>query len=161
MQLAAREGDRDALAVIDEFGRWVALGLVNLTNVLDPEMFVLGGGLAAGADLYLGPIQTWFGELIYAPEPAHPSRAWRSPTGTSAPAPSARPLLVQASTTTIGLGGRVVGRSRRGSSDLAPGFLAASHPERRAVLVGLERLVDLEEVLDLGAQLRGQVLDVV
>ena len=68
MQQAAREGDADALAVIDDFGRWVALGLVNLTNVLDPEMFVLGGGLAAGADLYLDPIKKWFGELIYQPE---------------------------------------------------------------------------------------------
>lgn len=65
---AAREGDADALAVIDDFGRWVALGLVNLTNVLDPEVFVLGGGLAAGADLYLEPIKRWFGELIYQPE---------------------------------------------------------------------------------------------
>lgn len=65
---AAREGDADALAVIDDFGRWVALGLVNLTNTLDPEMFVLGGGLAAGADLYLGPIRKWFHELIYQPE---------------------------------------------------------------------------------------------
>ncbi|MFZ9040573.1 MAG: ROK family protein, partial [Ilumatobacteraceae bacterium] len=65
---AAREGDPDALAVIDDFGRWVALGLVNLTNTLDPEMFVLGGGLAAGADLYLDPIRKWFRELIYQPE---------------------------------------------------------------------------------------------
>ena len=54
---AAREGDADALAVIDDFGRWVALGLVNLTNALDPEMFVLGGGLAAGSDLYLEPVR--------------------------------------------------------------------------------------------------------
>jgi glucokinase len=46
----------------------VALGLVNLTNVLDPQMFVLGGGLAAGADLYLQPIKSWFRELIYQPE---------------------------------------------------------------------------------------------
>ena len=68
VQEAAREGDPDALAVIDEFGRWVALGLVNLANALDPERFVLGGGLAAGADLYLGPITRWFGELIYQPE---------------------------------------------------------------------------------------------
>jgi glucokinase len=68
VQRAAREGDRDALAVIDEFGRWVALGLVNLTNALDPDVFVLGGGLAAGADLYLEPIQRWFGELIYSPD---------------------------------------------------------------------------------------------
>lgn len=68
VQQAAREGDAGALAVIDEFGRWVALGLVNLTNALDPGAFVLGGGLAAGADLYLDPIKRWFADLLYQPE---------------------------------------------------------------------------------------------
>lgn len=68
VQAAAREGDEGALEVIDLFGRWVALGLVNLTNVLDPQMFVLGGGLAVSADLYIGPIQKWFTELLYAPD---------------------------------------------------------------------------------------------
>ena len=68
VQQAAREGDADSLAVIDDFGRWVAVGLVSLTNALDPERFVLGGGLAAGADLYLAPIRTWFERLIYQPE---------------------------------------------------------------------------------------------
>ncbi len=68
VQAAAREGDHDALTVIDTFGRWVALGLVNLTNVLDPQAFVLGGGLAASADLYIGPIQQWFTEYLYAPD---------------------------------------------------------------------------------------------
>ncbi len=67
VQAAAREGDTDALHVIDLFGRWVALGLVNLANILDPAAFVLGGGLAASADLYLGPIQQWFTQLLYAP----------------------------------------------------------------------------------------------
>jgi len=67
VQAAAREGDAEALQVIDDFGRWVALGLANLTNVLDPALFVLGGGLAASADLYLGPIQAWFTQLLYAP----------------------------------------------------------------------------------------------
>ncbi|MBI4882676.1 MAG: ROK family protein [Actinobacteria bacterium] len=65
---AAREGDSDALEVVGEYGRWVALGLVNLTNVLDPEMFVLGGGLAQDAELFLTPIREWFGQLLYAPE---------------------------------------------------------------------------------------------
>ena len=55
-------------AVVDNYGRWVALGLVNLTNVLDPAMFVLGGGLAVGADVFLAPIRHWFGELLYAPD---------------------------------------------------------------------------------------------
>ncbi len=67
VQQAAREGDADSMKVIDAFGRWVALGLVNLTNVLDPQCFVLGGGLAAGADLYLEPIKRWFEELLYQP----------------------------------------------------------------------------------------------
>ena len=68
VQAAAREGDVEALAVVDEFARWVAIGLVNLTNALDPATFVLGGGLAEGADLYFDPIQRWFGDLLYAPE---------------------------------------------------------------------------------------------
>jgi glucokinase len=67
VQDAAREGDPEALAVIDDFGRWVALGLSNLTNAFDPAMFVLGGGLAAGSDLYLDPIVRWYGDLLYQP----------------------------------------------------------------------------------------------
>jgi glucokinase len=68
VQAAAREGDDGAVAVVDEFARWVAIGLVNLTNALDPAMFVLGGGLAEGADLYLDPIQRWFAALLYSPQ---------------------------------------------------------------------------------------------
>lgn len=64
---AALDGDAEALAVIDDFGRWVALGLSNLTNMFDPEMFVLGGGLAAAGGLYLEPITRWYGELLYQP----------------------------------------------------------------------------------------------
>jgi glucokinase len=68
VRVAAEEGDPEAFAVIDEFARWVAVGLVSLTNVLDPEMFVLGGGLASSPKVYVGPIARWFDELLYAPE---------------------------------------------------------------------------------------------
>lgn len=68
VQAAAAEGDEGALAVVDEFGRWVALGLANLTNALDPAVFVLGGGLASSADLYLAPILRWYREFLYAPD---------------------------------------------------------------------------------------------
>lgn len=64
----ARDGDPDALAVVDEFCRWVAVGLVNLANAVDPERFVLGGGLAADHDLVHGAIERWFRALIYQPE---------------------------------------------------------------------------------------------
>ena len=65
---AAAAGDEEALRVVDEFGHWVALGLSNLTNVLDPEILVLGGGLAGSADLFLPPIRSWFGRLLYSAE---------------------------------------------------------------------------------------------
>ena len=67
VQQAAREGDADALAVVESFGRWVAIGLVNLANTLDPAMFVLGGGVASSPELYIGSITRWFGALLYAP----------------------------------------------------------------------------------------------
>ena len=65
---AARRGEADAIAVVDTFARWVALGLVNLTNLLDPACIVLGGGLAASADVLLGPISAQFVSLLYSPE---------------------------------------------------------------------------------------------
>jgi glucokinase len=65
---AALLGDQEAVAIVDEFARWVAIGLSNLTNLLDPSMLVIGGGLAGSGDLFLQPIQQWFGELLYSPE---------------------------------------------------------------------------------------------
>jgi glucokinase len=67
VQAAAREGDEGALAVVDDWAWWVALGLVNLSNLLDPQVLLMGGGLATAADLVLEPIRVHFGELLYAP----------------------------------------------------------------------------------------------
>jgi glucokinase len=64
---AARRGDPAALAVIDDFARWVALGIVNLVNVTDPEVVVVGGGLAGAADVVLDPIRRWVAELLFSP----------------------------------------------------------------------------------------------
>lgn len=61
---AARDGDRGALAVLEDLGWWVALGLANLTAVLDPECIVLGGGLVAAGDLLLGPTRRAFAGLV-------------------------------------------------------------------------------------------------
>jgi glucokinase len=63
---AAAEGDEQALAVMERFGWWIALGVANLVNVLDPEVVVLGGGLAAAGDLVLDPTRVAFGNLVMA-----------------------------------------------------------------------------------------------
>lgn len=64
--LAAAEGDTEALDVLRRFGRWVALGLANLVNVLDSEAIVIGGGLAEAGELVLAPTRAAFPEMVLA-----------------------------------------------------------------------------------------------
>jgi glucokinase len=59
----ASEGAPDALAVLDELGRWVAVGLADLVNVLDPAIVVLGGGVVDAGDLLLEPVRAHFGQM--------------------------------------------------------------------------------------------------
>lgn len=74
---AARAGEAAALAVVDEFADWVAIGLVNLTNLLDPARIVLGGGLVGAADVIAEPIGRRFVARLYAPEHRpHPDLAF-------------------------------------------------------------------------------------
>lgn len=42
---AAHEGDARARASLEEFGRWLGVGLRNLVNIFNPEVIVLGGHL--------------------------------------------------------------------------------------------------------------------
>jgi glucokinase len=61
---AAAAGDADACAVLVELARWLALGLANLAEVLDPSMFVLGGGLMEAGVLLLDPAREAFHDLV-------------------------------------------------------------------------------------------------
>lgn len=62
----AAKGDTQARAVIDDFGYWVAVGLANMTNVLDPQRIIIGGGAARMGELLLGPVRRWLKEVLYA-----------------------------------------------------------------------------------------------
>jgi glucokinase len=61
---AAAAGDPAARHVIEEVGQWVGFGLANLACVLDPECFVLGGGLVRAGDLLLDAARAAFDELV-------------------------------------------------------------------------------------------------
>jgi glucokinase len=54
---AGRSGDALALDVFHRAGRFLGFAIANLTSILDPEVIVLGGGMAAVADLYLAPLK--------------------------------------------------------------------------------------------------------
>lgn len=53
---AAKAADRTALAIFEKTGKYLGAGLVGIVNVFNPEMIVIGGGVAAGAgELLLEP----------------------------------------------------------------------------------------------------------
>lgn len=53
---AALEGDELSIELLTTLGRWLGEGMGTLTSILDPDVFVLGGGVAAAAgDLVLQP----------------------------------------------------------------------------------------------------------
>ena len=62
----ANQGDKQSLAVVDEFARWVAVGLANCAALLDPEMIIVGGGLVADWHLFGQKIDDSFHELLLA-----------------------------------------------------------------------------------------------
>ena len=54
---AARSGDALAIDVFNRAGRFLGYGIANLVSILDPEVIVIGGGMAAVADLYIAPLK--------------------------------------------------------------------------------------------------------
>jgi glucokinase len=55
---AARQGDRLALDVFTRAGALLGYGIANIVSLFDPQIVILGGGMAAVADLYLESLRT-------------------------------------------------------------------------------------------------------
>ena len=105
---AAQAGDEDARAVIRLLGERLGIGIANAINVFDPELVVIGGGVASAGDLLL--------------EPARRDRpAFRAPgSGGEDGDPTRSPWA-----------GR--GRPRRGAAGRARARLGAADVHRRAL----------------------------
>jgi glucokinase len=53
----ARSGDPQALSGFERVGRYLGVGIANMITVITPERVVIGGGVAAAADLLLDTIR--------------------------------------------------------------------------------------------------------
>lgn len=54
---AARSGDPMALDIFHQAGRLLGFGMANMVSLFDPEIVIIGGGMAAAADLYLASLR--------------------------------------------------------------------------------------------------------
>ncbi len=72
LRLAA-EGDPVAQALVTEHARWIAVGLDSLANVLDPSVFVLGGGVSEAGETFRAAVASAYRDAVVdrdAREPA-------------------------------------------------------------------------------------------
>ena len=63
----AKEGDADCMAIFRAYVRYLGIGMGNLVNIYDPDMFVLGGGVAHAGDFLLDAVRAELGKYVYCP----------------------------------------------------------------------------------------------
>ncbi len=63
---AAQEGDELAIGLLGTIGRWVGEGAASVAALLDPELFVVGGGLSAAGELVMAPAREAFAAHLSA-----------------------------------------------------------------------------------------------
>ncbi len=55
MTRLAEEGDEAAVAVLNEAGRWLGIGVAGFVNIFNPEVVAVGGGASRAGEFILGP----------------------------------------------------------------------------------------------------------
>jgi glucokinase len=66
---AAHQGDKSALQVFSETGFWLGIGINNVVNIFNPELVIIGGGMAEAGELILAPARK-----VVAERALHPNK---------------------------------------------------------------------------------------
>jgi glucokinase len=67
---AAKAGDATAQKVVDQYIRYIAVGLSNLINTFAPEVIVIGGGISKEGEYLLKPLRDIvYNEVYFKEEP--------------------------------------------------------------------------------------------
>jgi glucokinase len=98
VSVAARTGDPAAVAIFEEVGRRLGEGIAGLVNVLDPELVVVGGGVAEEGDLLLAPARRAFRDTVEAVKRRPEVPIVTAELGTDAGAIGAAALALELST---------------------------------------------------------------
>lgn len=67
---AAQNGDKTAKEVIDNYFKYLGMGIVNMVNILQPEAVIIGGGISGQGDYLLNPLRKILDDESYGLESA-------------------------------------------------------------------------------------------
>jgi glucokinase len=68
---AFRQGDPEAVAMWESSLDALACGIASLANVLDPEVVIIGGGIAMASDALFGPLESRLRDVEWSLEGEH------------------------------------------------------------------------------------------
>ena len=60
----AKDGDKLALEIIDKFGEYLAVALAQTAQVIDPEVFVIGGGVSAAGQIIIDAVKSRYDKHV-------------------------------------------------------------------------------------------------
>jgi glucokinase len=63
----AYKGDRKAFILYNEYGRYLGIGLANIINLFDPEVIVIGGGIAQGYKFFISSAKREIKKRVISP----------------------------------------------------------------------------------------------
>ncbi|MEA2030067.1 MAG: ROK family protein [candidate division Zixibacteria bacterium] len=63
--MAIKEGDELAISAIDEVAYYLGTGLAGVVNLLNPEIVVIGGGIAEGGSRFIKSVTTRIREIAF------------------------------------------------------------------------------------------------
>jgi predicted NBD/HSP70 family sugar kinase len=80
----AYRGDQLAEKSFEEFGKMLGVALANITNLVDPEIYILGGHVIDSSDLFLGLAKKIFKENIESSKSAKMAKVVKGKLGKNA-----------------------------------------------------------------------------
>jgi glucokinase len=96
---AAVQGEQTAVELLADVGTWLGQGIANLAAALDPDLFVIGGGVSAAGDLLLQPARRMFERTLtgrgFRPEARLELAHFRNDAGLIGAADLARRAMIE------------------------------------------------------------------
>ncbi len=62
---AVKAGDEVAIEIADQFGEYLGKGLAAIAGVVNPQVFVIGGGVSKAGDILLQYIKEYYTEYVF------------------------------------------------------------------------------------------------
>ena len=63
---AMRAGDPVGQAIVDEYIKYLSVGLVDMVNIFQPDILCIGGGICNEGETLLAPVRKYIEEQQYA-----------------------------------------------------------------------------------------------